>query len=108
MELSLPLCRLGRRLDALVLESLLTTSNTLLAYAIWIPTHSYGLLIFFALVIGATSGIYWGVRANVHVFSTQANLSIDYCAVDGRGGRIERAPICVEPDVVDCFNACSV
>jgi hypothetical protein len=41
---------------------LLTASNVLLTYAIWIPTHSYGLLIFFALVIGATSGVYWGVR----------------------------------------------
>ncbi|KIW68052.1 hypothetical protein PV04_04022 [Phialophora macrospora] len=42
---------------------LLTASNVLVTYAIWIPTHSYGLLIFFALVIGATSGVYWGTIA---------------------------------------------
>ena len=45
----------------MTIASLLTASNVVLTYAIWIPTHSYGLLIFFALVIGATSGIYWGV-----------------------------------------------
>ncbi len=48
-------------LGRMTVASLLTASNVLLTYAIWIPTHSYGLLIFFALVIGATSGIYWGV-----------------------------------------------
>ncbi|ETI24118.1 hypothetical protein G647_03487 [Cladophialophora carrionii CBS 160.54] len=42
---------------------LLTASNVLFTYAIWIPTQSYGVLIFFALVVGATSGVYWGTIA---------------------------------------------
>ncbi|KAJ9604547.1 hypothetical protein H2200_010660 [Cladophialophora chaetospira] len=47
----------------MTVASSLTASNVILTYAIWIPTHSYGLLIFFALIIGATSGIYWGTIA---------------------------------------------
>ncbi|KIW99402.1 uncharacterized protein Z518_11390 [Rhinocladiella mackenziei CBS 650.93] len=42
---------------------ILTASNTALAYAIWIPTESYGLLIFLSLILGATSGVYWGTIA---------------------------------------------
>ena len=41
----------------------LTASNSLMAFAIWIPTNSYGLLIFLGLVSGATSGVYWGTIA---------------------------------------------
>jgi MFS family permease len=45
----------------MTVAGLLTVSNTIFAYAIWIPAQSYGVLIFFALVVGATSGVYWGV-----------------------------------------------
>lgn len=41
----------------------LTASNCVMAFAIWIPTDSYGVLIFLGLVSGATSGIYWGTIA---------------------------------------------
>ncbi|KAK5050055.1 hypothetical protein LTR84_004175 [Exophiala bonariae] len=42
---------------------ILTASNCVMAFAIWIPTDSYGVLIFLGLVSGATSGIYWGTIA---------------------------------------------
>ncbi|EXJ91490.1 hypothetical protein A1O3_00038 [Capronia epimyces CBS 606.96] len=41
----------------------LTAVNTLMVFAVWIPTTSYGLLIFLSFVLGITSGIYWGTIA---------------------------------------------
>lgn len=49
------------RLGRMTVACILTAFNTVMAYAVWIPTHSYGLLLFLGLVFGATSGIYWGV-----------------------------------------------
>ncbi|EXJ69658.1 uncharacterized protein A1O5_06729 [Cladophialophora psammophila CBS 110553] len=54
---------LSDRFGRMTVACLLTASNTVLAYAIWIPADSYGVLIFFALVVGATSGVYWGTIA---------------------------------------------
>ncbi|OAP57795.1 hypothetical protein AYL99_08533 [Fonsecaea erecta] len=54
---------LSDRFGRMTVAGILTASNTVLAYAIWIPTNSYGLLLFFALVVGATSGVYWGTIA---------------------------------------------
>lgn len=52
---------LSDRFGRMTVACLLTASNFVLIYVVWIPTNSYGLLIFFSLVVGATSGVYWGV-----------------------------------------------
>lgn len=52
---------LSDRLGRMTVAAILTASNAVFIYAIWIPTNSYGVLLFFAFLIGATSGIYWGV-----------------------------------------------
>ncbi len=49
------------RLGRMTVVCVLTAVNTLMLYAVWIPCNSYGLLLFLALIEGATSGIYWGV-----------------------------------------------
>ncbi|KIW79302.1 hypothetical protein Z517_05914 [Fonsecaea pedrosoi CBS 271.37] len=54
---------LSDRFGRMTIACVLTASNTLLSYAIWIPANSYGVLIFFALTVGATSGVYWGTIA---------------------------------------------
>jgi MFS family permease len=49
------------RMGRMTVVCILTAFNTVMMWAGWITTHSYGLLLFLALVVGATSGIYWGV-----------------------------------------------
>ena len=39
----------------------LTCFNGLIIIAVWIPANSYGVLIFFAIVSGATMGVFWMV-----------------------------------------------
>jgi len=61
----------------------LTASNVVLCFAIWIPDTSYGLLIFFALLVGATSGIYWGVSRmslTVTIFTDSLQVIAPLCA----------------------------
>lgn len=53
---------LSDRFGRMTVASGLTALNTLLVFAVWIPTTSYGLLLFLAFMLGMTSGIYWGVR----------------------------------------------
>ncbi|KAK6373268.1 hypothetical protein LTS17_008287 [Exophiala oligosperma] len=51
------------RCGRMTVITLLTAFNMLIIFAIWIPLHSYGLLIFFALLVGATAGLYWSTIA---------------------------------------------
>jgi MFS family permease len=92
----------------MTVASLLTASNALLIYAIWIPAQSYGVLIFFALVVGATSGVYWGVCESPFTAPICANLLSDNRTAYCRGSRPERAPICPQLDVVDGVHAGSM
>ncbi|KAI1614837.1 MFS transporter, MCP family, solute carrier family 16, member 6 [Exophiala viscosa] len=54
---------LSDRYGRITVAGILTASNVLFVYAIWIPTNSYGVLLFLAILLGATSGIYWGTIA---------------------------------------------
>jgi MFS family permease len=54
---------LSDRYGRITVASILTASNTLMTFAVWVPTDSYGLLLFLSLVVGATSGVYWGTIA---------------------------------------------
>ncbi|RVX72955.1 hypothetical protein B0A52_03308 [Exophiala mesophila] len=43
----------------LTIASLFTFLNAVFTFAIWIPTNSYGLLIFLAIIVGPTAGVFW-------------------------------------------------
>jgi MFS family permease len=72
---------LSDRFGRMTTAAVLTASNTVFILAIWTPATSYGVLIFFALLAGATSGVYWGVsnqsyccRTSLTAFQTIAPL----------------------------------
>lgn len=47
------------RFGRLEVAATLTLANGILIFAIWVPADDYGVLIFYALVAGATLGVYW-------------------------------------------------
>ncbi|KAK5302761.1 hypothetical protein LTR99_005718 [Exophiala xenobiotica] len=54
---------LSDRFGRMTVVAALTTVNVVFVYAVWIPCDSFGLLIFIALVLGVTSGLYWSTIA---------------------------------------------
>lgn len=54
---------LSDRFGRLTIASLFTFLNAIFTFAIWIPTNSYGLLIFLAIIVGPTAGVFWAVRS---------------------------------------------
>lgn len=50
------------RISRIGVAAVLTLFNGVIIFAIWLPSNSFGLLIFFALVSGATMGTFWMVR----------------------------------------------
>ncbi|KAG9773958.1 hypothetical protein KCU88_g5636, partial [Aureobasidium melanogenum] len=54
---------LSDRFGRMTVASGLTAVNTLMVFAVWIPTTSFGLLLFLAFVLGITAGVYWGTIA---------------------------------------------
>ena len=54
---------LSDRLGRITVACAVTASNVVLALAFWIPISSYAPLLVYALITGATSGIYWGTIA---------------------------------------------
>ncbi|EXJ93357.1 hypothetical protein A1O1_01749 [Capronia coronata CBS 617.96] len=51
---------LSDRFGRMTVTCCFTAVNTLMVFAVWIPTNSYGLLIFLSLILGVTCGVYWG------------------------------------------------
>lgn len=56
---------LSDRFGRLTIASLFTFLNAIFTFAIWIPTNSYGLLIFLAIIVGPTAGTFWAVSVPV-------------------------------------------
>lgn len=54
---------LSDRLGRITVACAVTGSNFVFALAFWIPISSYAPLLVYALITGATAGIYWGTIA---------------------------------------------
>jgi predicted MFS family arabinose efflux permease len=54
---------LSDRLGRITVAGTVTASNSILALAFWIPINSYAALLVYALITGATGGLYWGTIA---------------------------------------------
>lgn len=58
---------LSDRYGRITMACILTGVNIIMCFAVWIPLNSYGLLIFFAIIVGITSGVYWPVSMKIKI-----------------------------------------
>ena len=71
------------RISRIGVAAVLTLFNGVIIFAIWLPSNSFGLLIFFALVSGATMGTFWMVRKandSMRLRLTLKHRPSDHCA----------------------------
>ena len=72
----------------------LTLFNGIIVFAIWLPATNFGVLLFFAIISGATLGTYWMVCHAVLVRVAPADSTIsDRRAALCRSSRVKRAAI---------------
>jgi MFS family permease len=100
---------LSDRFGRMTVVAALTTVNVVFVYAVWIPCDSFGLLIFIALVLGVTSGLYWSVRPTSFICAEIVLTTVpDNCTAVCRSRRLRRPTVNTQSDVVDYFIACFV
>ena len=77
----------------------LTFACGLFIFVIWLPSTSFGLTVFFAIVSGAILGVFWAVSLSLFLSRIAFSSSLDYWPVKRRGGRTEASAISSYPEL---------